>query len=97
MSNKKTSCGKQLKINYKPNLNVNEKFQESLERDFLIELHGFLNINYQWEHESIIIRYANKLTINANEILERYKLESILINMKKFNSVVEAIFTNILQ
>ena len=77
-SNKKISCGKELKINYKPNLNVNEKFQLSLERDLLIELHGFLKTNYQLEHESII-RYVIKNTIMANEILERYKLESILI------------------
>ena len=42
MASKKISCGKELKSNYKPNLNVNEKFQESLEKDLLIELHGFL-------------------------------------------------------
>ena len=70
MASKKISCGKELKTNYKPNLNVNEKFQEYLEKDLLIELHGFLKKNYELEHESII-RYANKLTIKANEILER--------------------------
>ena len=32
ISHKKFSCGKELKTNYKPNLNVNENFQESGKR-----------------------------------------------------------------
>ena len=49
-----------------------------------------MKTNYQLEHESII-RYANKLTIKASEIFERYKLEGIMINIKIFNSIVQTI------
>ena len=97
MASKKISCDKELKTYYKPNLSVNEKFQESLEKDLLIELHGFLKKKLSlgtWKYYQI----REKLTIKANEILERYKLEGILINIKKFNSIVETVlikyFTN---